>query len=157
MGIPTVTRKFEIDAGHRLINHPGKCKNYHGHRYVIEPQISAPTMDRKSGMIVDFSLVKELIGGWLDREWDHGMILQDGDELLRWLYGSAEDRAGATSYENPKVYVMDKPPTVENLVREFASHAQSLLKMTPGCESLKIVHVRMYETPNCWADFRPVL
>jgi len=34
----TITRVFEIDYGHRLLKHPGKCVNYHGHRGRFERQ-----------------------------------------------------------------------------------------------------------------------
>ena len=146
MSLPTVTRKFEIDAGHRLMQHKGKCKNYHGHRYVIEPQIACPTLE-SHGMIVDFACVKSLLGMWLDENWDHGMILQEGDPLI----GKLENIDAGM-----KVYVMPEPPTVEHLVRLFAQNAQRLFKTTPGMTTLEVVHVRMYETPNCWADYTPI-
>ena len=141
MGIPTITRKLEFDAGHRLIHHAGKCANYHGHRYVIELTLSAQTIDSKTGMFVDFGEVKAIMQKWLDDNWDHGMILEHGDPWLNML--------SLEAFKGQKVYVLDRPPTVENLVRHFANVAQSMLK-------LRVDHVRMYETPNCWADYKPV-
>ncbi|MEE8246777.1 MAG: 6-carboxytetrahydropterin synthase, partial [Alphaproteobacteria bacterium] len=36
MNTYTVTRRLEIDAGHRVMTHGSKCRHLHGHRYVVE-------------------------------------------------------------------------------------------------------------------------
>ena len=59
-----ITRRLEIDSGHRLMKHEGKCRNYHGHRYVFEATVEGPGLD-EVGRIVDFSVIKERLGGWL--------------------------------------------------------------------------------------------
>ena len=133
-----ITRKLEIDAGHRLLNHEGKCANYHGHRYVFEIGCSAPHLDGV-GRVLDFSIVKERVGAWLDAHWDHGMILQEGDPLVATL--SAMRPA-------PKFCTVSYPPTAENLVKHLARVAQDLLP------EVLVESVRCYETPNCWADWR---
>ena len=38
-------RKIEFDSAHRLINHEGKCRMFHGHRYVIEASFTAKKLD----------------------------------------------------------------------------------------------------------------
>ena len=132
-----ITRKLDgVDAGHRLMKHEGKCKNYHGHRYSFEVTIESDELD-EVGRVVDFSVVKSLVGGWLDREWDHGMLLQEGDPLIE-----------AMQAESVKLVVMPDPPTIEHLVRYVFDAAVSLLDDYP----IRVVNVRGYETPNCWAD-----
>ena len=146
MSLPTLTRRFEIDAGHRLMEHGGKCKNYHGHRYVFEVSLSAMTIGA-DGMIVDFGIVKDVLGGWLDEHWDHGMILQTGDPLLALLKDPG-------SLLRSKVYEMTDPPTAENIVRAFAVVARTILPLHDV--RAQVCHVRLYETPNCWSDYIPV-
>lgn len=132
-----ITRVFGIDYGHRLIEHGGKCKNYHGHRMTLEVSVASQGLNDQ-GMVIDFGLVKEKIGKWLDENWDHGMILQAGDPMIELL-----DRQGM------RCYVLFVPPTVENLVVHFWS------VIAPLCAALnvRLAHVRMYETPNCFADY----
>ena len=40
-------RKIEFDSAHRLINHEGKCRMFHGHRYVIEASFTAKKLSTK--------------------------------------------------------------------------------------------------------------
>jgi len=144
-----ISRRFEFDTGHRLMKHGGKCQNYHGHRYAIELHTSfdSPGLDDQ-GMVVDFSEIKRVIGGWLDEYWDHGMILERGDPFLDLLEGQA-----GVSLPPTKVFITDYPPTVENLVALFAETAQVLLaKITTR---LRVVRVVMWETPACKAEYTP--
>jgi 6-pyruvoyltetrahydropterin/6-carboxytetrahydropterin synthase len=131
-----ITRRLEIDMGHRLLAHEGKCANYHGHRYVFDITCAAEELDGV-GRVVDFSVVKELVGGWLDANWDHGMILQSGDPLIQMLTDVGS-----------RLYVVRCSPTAENLARLLCEQAATLLKPS----GVRVVGVRCWETPNCWAD-----
>lgn len=155
MSLTTITRRFEIDAGHRLMNHGGKCRNYHGHRYAFHVTLAAPEVDPGTGMIVDFGLIKEEIGGWLDTHWDHAMILEREDRLAAMLWTEYSGKveaipAGVIFISNPKLYIVDCPPTAENLARIFAGKAQQLAAYVFG--SVKVTGVSCWETPNCSAD-----
>ena len=72
------TRRIEWDAMHRIPNHEGRCRAFHGHRYVAEVTCHAPSLDAL-GRIVDFGVIKERVGGWVDAQWDHTAILMRGD------------------------------------------------------------------------------
>jgi 6-pyruvoyltetrahydropterin/6-carboxytetrahydropterin synthase len=131
------TRKYEIDAGHRLMGHESKCRHVHGHRYVFEVTLSAEALDAV-GRVLDFGEMKRLLGDWLDREWDHGFIAQEGDPLVDWL--AANDM---------KHRVLPFPPSAENLAAHFLAAARGLV---PAGVTVEAVVVR--ETPNCWAEAR---
>lgn len=160
-----ITRRLEIDAGHRLLGHEGKCRNYHGHRYVFDVTVEAPTLDTV-GRVVDFSVVKEKVGGWLDRYWDHGMILQVGDPLIDALHAlappaalittdatnRADDAALVIACSDPKFYVLPDPPTAENLAAVLYEQASFLLRTDTG-GNLRVVKVVCHETPNCAAEY----
>lgn len=133
--IPTITRILEIDYGHRLLNHEGKCRNYHGHRAVIEVTCSASGLDFV-GRVIDFSVIKDVFGTWLDDNLDHGMILQTGDPMI-WLLKE----------NNSKVLVVKFSPTSENLATYLLAVARTML-----CDRVRVDRLRFYETPNCWAD-----
>lgn len=139
--MPQITRKLEFDAGHRLLNHQGKCRHYHGHRYVAEITVEAKTLNHL-GMVVDFSIVKEQIGGWIDKHLDHNMILHPSDAFLGDVMEHLLDRLPFTMPNNEN-------PTAENIAKLIFQQGNALLDEYP----ISVTHVRLYETPNCWADY----
>ncbi len=138
-----IMRKIEIDAGHRIPDHASKCKNLHGHRYVIEATCRGPLFDagEQRGMVIDFGFLKALMVEHIDGPCDHGTILYQGDELV----------AAWQSWFG-KVYIIDTIPTAENLARHwFELLAPEVVARTDGAATL--VNIRVWETPNCYADF----
>lgn len=138
----SLTRRLEWDAMHRIPLHESKCRAFHGHRYVAEITCTAPQLDAL-GRVVDFGVVKQRVGGWIDQVWDHTAILQRDDP-----------EAGVIAEINARmgrpVYWLDAPPTAENLVAELAVHAQRLLDDT----GVTVVSIRLWETPNGSATWR---
>ena len=51
--------KYHFDAAHHLENYDGKCSNLHGHRWEVEIEIFAK--EKKSDMLVDFNVLKEVV------------------------------------------------------------------------------------------------
>lgn len=164
----SITRRLTCDVGHRLMGHEGKCRNYHGHTYVFEITVEAAELDQV-GRVIDFGVVKELVGGWVDEHLDHGMILHHEDPMAKWLMGEAlmeahqhpEGEWAARVQEvyrraqvdrrilkPSKVYLIDVPPTAENIAQLVLAKAQELL----AGRGLHVAHVRVHETENCWAD-----
>jgi 6-pyruvoyltetrahydropterin/6-carboxytetrahydropterin synthase len=139
----TCTRRLEWDAMHRIPLHESKCRAYHGHRYAAEITATAPALD-DLGRIVDFGVVKQLVGGWIDDNWDHTAILMrdDPDPSIHAI-AEANERFGRP------VYWMDATPTAETIVEELAHKAQELLKET----GVTVVSVRLWETPNGSAEW----
>ena len=145
-----ITRKFEFDAGHRVLGHKGKCASLHGHRYVALVTVGAAYLD-ELGMVIDFSVIKEKVGKWIDDNWDHNMILHQDDPLF-----ANHTIAGGLSpvkdvFAGKKPYVMPNlaNPTAEFLAQELFIQSQGLLLTGLG---IKVRKVRIYETPNCYAD-----
>ena len=139
----TCTRRLEWDAMHRIPLHESKCRAFHGHRYAAEITAVAPQLD-DLGRVVDFGVVKERVGGWIDQHWDHTAILQRGDPDPA-IVMLAESNA---AHGRP-VYWMDAPPTAEVIVAELARVAQGLLADT----GVTVVRVRLWETPNGSAEW----
>jgi 6-pyruvoyltetrahydropterin/6-carboxytetrahydropterin synthase len=135
----TVTKRLEIDCGHRLAHHEGKCRSYHGHHYGFE--FTCCQVDEKLdevGRVVDFSVIKELVGGWLDEHWDHGMLLEWDDPLVELMKATGS-----------KVCPIACPPTAENLARLAFDAAAQLLKP----HGVLVLHVTCYETPTARAGY----
>lgn len=55
-----VVKQFTFDAAHYLPEHPGKCRNLHGHTYKLEVGIEG-FVDLKTGMVIDFGDLKQFV------------------------------------------------------------------------------------------------
>lgn len=142
----TITRKLEFDAGHRIPDHRSQCRNLHGHRYVIEITLAGEPVARDgesdNGMIMDFSDVKALAKTHLVDRWDHAFLVYEKDEPVRAFLDSLPDH---------KTVVLDRVPTAENLARVAFDILQPVYRDRYG-RQLRLTRVKLYETPNCWAE-----
>ena len=148
-----VTRKIEFDAGHRVLGHGSKCRHIHGHRYVAEVTVSASELDTL-GMVVDFSILKGLVGTWVDERWDHNILLHEDDPLAKlWQEMECDDARHAEMVElfgGKAPFIMGAiNPTAEAMAKALFHVAVGLLQDHP----IVVKRVRLYETPNCWADY----
>ena len=134
--MPTITRRFEIDYGHRVLGHEGKCNNYHGHRGVIDVRVSAQGLDGL-GRVIDFAVVKQALGPWLDDALDHAMVLTEGDPLI-----------GPIRETGSRLTVLSTPTTSEHLAEYVLANASRLLRP----HGVQVESVVFHETPNCAAD-----
>jgi 6-pyruvoyltetrahydropterin/6-carboxytetrahydropterin synthase len=144
--VQTITRKLEFDAGHRIPDHRSQCRNLHGHRYVLEITLQGELVETEGapdrGMVMDFADVKALAMEHLVNKWDHAFIVYARDELVRSFLEKMADH---------KTIVLDRIPTVENLAAEAFRILSGVYDAHYGV-NLKLKRIRLYETPNCWAD-----
>ena len=137
---------MEFDAGHRIPNHKSTCRNLHGHRYAIEVTISGDIINQENesdfGMVMDFKDAKDVIKRLIVEPWDHAFIVFEKDlEVLDFL----------NCMKDHKTIVFPKVPTAENMALvAFDILSQAFLKEFKGL--IKPINVRLYETPNNWAD-----
>lgn len=134
----TCTRRLQFCAGHRVVGHENKCANLHGHNWVAYITAEAEQLD-EIGRIVDFSVLKARYGDWIDRHWDHGMILFIGDPWLRAIRDTPLET---------KVYEVDFNPTSENLAECLLQMGSTLMDGT----AVKITKVVLFETENCSSE-----
>lgn len=137
----TITRKLEFDYGHRVLGHEGKCKHLHGHRGVAEITVSAAELDG-IGRVIDFGKVKELVGGWIDYHWDHTLLLNPKDPQATYL---------SDTEPKPPYLMLEGNPTAENMAKELFRVCQALLP-----REIKIEKIRLWETPNSYADYQEI-
>lgn len=152
----TVTRRFEFDAAHRVLGHEGKCRHLHGHRYAALVTARAEALDNL-GRVVDFGVLKSLLGTWIDAHLDHNILLHPDDPLAcLWRQLSCGDRGDLLPvFGGRKPYFMTARgnPTAENIAQLLYDVASDLLG--EAGTGLQVVRVRVYETPNCYADYQP--
>lgn len=141
-----ITRRLEFDAGHRIPNHTSQCRNMHGHRYIIEITLSGeiiPTEGQsEQGMVMDFSDVKRIANDMLVNAWDHAFLAYRGDKTVCDFLLSLPEH---------KTVILDVVPTAENLAQIAFNILDPAYRDTYG-NLLRLDRVRIYETPNNWAD-----
>lgn len=64
----TVIKRMEVSAAHSLrLSYPSKCKNLHGHNWIITVYCCARELNA-DGMVTDFSHIKDTVLGQLDHK-----------------------------------------------------------------------------------------
>ncbi len=129
----SVTREITFCYGHRLLNYDGKCRHLHGHNGKAVITLAADALDAL-GMVVDFSRLKRIVGGWIDEQLDHKMLLHKDDPMLPLLRQHGEP-----------VYVLDVNPTAENIAR--------LIFDFTARQGFPVVEVKLWETESCFASY----
>lgn len=141
-----ITTRLEFDAGHRIPCHKSQCRNLHGHRYAIEITLSGDIIQQEGssdqGMVMDFSDVKAIARRELVDKWDHAFLVYQGD---------AQVRAFLDTMPGHKTVVMNAVPTAENMAAEAFRILDNCYRDSYG-NHLRLERVRLYETPNSWAD-----
>lgn len=141
-----ITRRLEFDAGHRIPSHASQCRHLHGHRYAIEITLSGAIIRTEGaaeeGMVMDFSEVKRIANRMVVEPWDHAFLVFQGDRaVLEFL----------ATLPGHKTVVLPCVPTAENLAAEAFRLLDGAYRDTYG-NQLRLERVRLYETPNNWAD-----
>jgi 6-pyruvoyltetrahydropterin/6-carboxytetrahydropterin synthase len=141
-----ITTRLEFDAGHRIPSHKSQCRNLHGHRYAIEITLTGDIIQQEGasddGMVMDFSDVKAIARKAIIDPWDHAFLVYKGDtEVIEFL----------RRLPDHKTVVMEAVPTAENMAAEAFRILNGCYQDTYG-NHLKLERVRLYETPNSWAD-----
>jgi 6-pyruvoyltetrahydropterin/6-carboxytetrahydropterin synthase len=122
----TVSAQAHYDAAHFLRFHEGKCRQLHGHRYVVEAAVQSETLN-EAGIAFDFGDLKGILRA-LAEELDH----QNLNDLPQF-------QGVETSAENQARYFFDA--LMERLPAELASG---------------LLYTRVWESPNQWAQYGPV-
>ena len=141
-----VTRRLEFDAGHRIPDHRSQCRHLHGHRYVLEVTLSGEILakdgDPANGMVMDFSEIKLLAKTHLVDRWDHAFLVYSGDAIVVEFLATLPGH---------KTVILDCIPTAENLAK-LAFETLDAVYLGSFGNQLRLDRIRLYETPNCWAD-----
>lgn len=129
-----VTKEIRFCYGHRLLNYEGKCRHLHGHNGRAVITLRAKALDQL-GMVMDFSEIKKVIGGWIDQTLDHRMLLHKDDPVLPFLRQLGEP-----------LFLLDVNPTAENIAKLIYDHT--------AARGFPIEQVQLWETDDSWAVYR---
>ena len=97
----------------------------------------------EQGMVMDFSDVKHIAKQHVVDAWDHAFLVYRGDKVVLDFLNTLPGH---------KTVVLDVIPTAENLAKVAFDLLQDAYHDTYG-NHLRLERVRLYETPNNWADY----
>lgn len=70
----TITKYFKFNSAHYLPEHPGRCANLHGHEWKLEVTVRRTTTNLDSGMVIDFSRLKQIVNESVVDRLDHRLL-----------------------------------------------------------------------------------
>jgi 6-pyruvoyltetrahydropterin/6-carboxytetrahydropterin synthase len=132
------SRKIHFCYGHRVMNHESKCATLHGHNGIIWVHATPIEGLDNLGRVIDFSVLKEKIGGWVDKHWDHTTILFEKDESTIELVKKAP------AFKD--LFILPTNPTAENLASYLLW--QVCPKLLAGLGVI-VYKIDFWETENC--------
>ena len=136
----SIDRSYTVAMGHRLPNHKGKCRNYHGHTwhlifYIQRTDNSVLCLDGAAsdhGMVADFGDVDAIIEPVVSL-CDHAMYLNEKDPMVPLL-----EQLGS------RCLLTANSPTSEALGAELLAAVQGPL----NAAGLRCVRVMVSESPR---------
>lgn len=141
--IVRITKIFHFEMAHALYGYDGPCKNIHGHSYqlsvTIAGRVETDSQNPKQGMVVDFSVLKEIVNKLIVKELDHALVLNKNSPHKKML--NENSMFG-------KIVLTDFQPTCENLLVDFATLIQKNLP-----KNIKLHHLKLRETPSSYAEW----
>ena len=138
-----ITKLFHFEMAHALYGYDGPCKNIHGHSYelavTIIGKVENDKKNPKQGMVLDFSVLKEIVNKLIMEELDHALVLNENSPHKKMLNDNS-------MFE--KIVLTKFQPTCENLLVDFATTIQKHLP-----KNIKLHHLKLRETPSSYAEW----
>ena len=138
---------FEIESGHILSKHPGKCRFPHGHSRRIEVVLVAAALDAND-MVCDFKAVKQSLQAFLDT-WDHALALNTDAPNFAFYQEKHGARIIPFAHTDPTSEVMART-VFDEITRALAAGRSDGFAVPPG---VRVEHVRVTETSSSWAEY----
>lgn len=139
-----VTKEFSFEMAHVLEGYDGPCSEIHGHSYRLFVTVAGTPSrnadDPKCGMVIDFGVLKGIVGRNIVDVYDHSLLIRrtpDNGKLIETL-----------SERFAKMQALDFQPTCENLASLFAAIIAPLLP-----EGTQLFSLRLHETATSYAEW----
>lgn len=143
-----VCKSFEIESGHVLSKHPGKCRFPHGHSRRVEVVLVADGLDGND-MVCDFKAVKLALKDFL-AAWDHALALNTTDPQYAFYAQHYGERIIPFAGQDPTTECMAKA-IFDEMQRRLASPDPQAPHAIPT--GVRVERVRVSETSSTWAEY----
>jgi 6-pyruvoyltetrahydropterin/6-carboxytetrahydropterin synthase len=83
-------KEYKFEAAHFIYNHPGKCRNLHGHTYKLFVSLEGP-VNSETGMIIDFYDLSKIVNDRIIAKLDHCFLndlipLSTAENISSWIW-----------------------------------------------------------------------
>ena len=129
----TITKEIYFCYGHRLMNHPGKCRHLHGHSVKASITVAADNLNDQ-GMVCDFADISKIANDYIDQELDHNLLLHRNDPLVPALTAAGE-----------RFSLLDEHPTAEYLAQAIYRYMRD--------RGVNVTQVALWETASAYAIY----
>ncbi|QSA95642.1 6-carboxytetrahydropterin synthase [Methylococcus sp. EFPC2] len=129
----TITKEIYFCYGHRLMNHPGKCRHLHGHSVKAAITVQAEQLNDQ-GMVCDFADLATCAHEFIDGQIDHNLLIHENDPLLPALEAARERYMALTEH-----------PTAEYLARLIYEFVKE--------KGFEVLSVTLWETASACATY----
>lgn len=129
-----ITKEVYFCYGHRLMNHPGKCRHLHGHSVKASISIKQEQLNEQS-MVCDFADVRDCVESYIDNVLDHNFLLHKKDPIIPLLEA-----------QNERFLVIDEHPTAEVLSKMIYEYVKQ--------QGFNVEQVVLWETASANACYR---
>lgn len=147
-----ICKSFEVESGHMLLKHPGRCRYPHGHSRRIDIVVAADTLD-ENDMVCDFKALKLALHDFIDRL-DHALAINSDDPMGQSLGEAPGSRV---------VVFEGTDPTTEVLAKSIYDYLEARIEAGEGYvedgsryrlrNDLRVERVRVGETSSSWAEY----
>lgn len=130
----TITKEVYFCYGHRLMNHPGKCRHLHGHSVKAGITVRQERLNDQ-GMVCDFADIRDCVEGYIDAQLDHNFLLHKDDPIIPALVAN-----------NERFMALEEHPTAEVLSKMLYQHLKQ--------SGFNVDQVTLWETASAFACYR---
>lgn len=83
-------KEYGFEAAHFIYNHPGKCRNLHGHSYKLFVSLEG-SVNPETGMIIDFDDLSKVVNEMVIQRLDHRFLndlipLSTAENISVWIW-----------------------------------------------------------------------
>ncbi|MBK7734574.1 MAG: 6-carboxytetrahydropterin synthase [Chitinophagaceae bacterium] len=137
----SVTKIFRFEMAHALYGYAGKCKNIHGHSYVLHVTVTSSVNKQgylpAPGLIFDFKDLKKIVDDLILQKLDHQLVLSGTYLNTNPAFMAAEN-----------LLIWEMEPSVENILLFIR---QQLQLHFPG--ELQLLKLKLFETADSCAEW----
>lgn len=124
-----VTRHFQFEAAHTIPDHPGKCKNLHGHSYKLVVTVGAEHVP-PSGYFIDFAELKEVVNESVIEYLDHRYLndltaftgeVTSAENICQWIWMVLENAFRFQCYQLMEITLYETEDCCVTITRDDPS------------------------------------
>jgi len=145
-----ICKVFEVESGHLLSKHPDQCRFPHGHSRRVEVVLESDRLDDHD-MVCDFGVVKQTARDVIEKL-DHSICMNKQDPMYQTLQKAYGEHVIGFDHEDPTTEVVAR--TLFERIREnLNAYAQQPQTRYPLDQGVRLVRVRVWETPHGWGEY----